>query len=195
MAATSPSVSSALGDASGRSSRAIRRTSSTAVANVADLAFQIGRGSPEDTVEVQAERGERLADLVVQLGGHAAAFCLSLAECAHARLAALGLQPVEHLVERVGQDGELRLGARTRQALAGAQRIDRAHESREAHERRRRAADEHDVGGHHDREAAGERRDAPVGGLDDEDEARHAQHRGVGHQQSPEQRDVAVSHR
>ena len=65
-----------------------------------ELVGQRGRCRPREPVDLEQQRGQPLADLVVQLGGHAPALGLLGDQRAEAALATLGLEPVEHPVER-----------------------------------------------------------------------------------------------
>ena len=114
--------------ASGRSCRAMRRTSSVPLRAVSRSSSScvpqlVGdpRGQPFD---LQHGAGQRLADLVVQLAGDPAALALQHAQRLTRALASLGLQPIEHLVERLRQRRDIRLAV-DRHPLARA-RADRA---------------------------------------------------------------------
>ncbi len=109
-ASTSPRSSSA----SGRSSRAMRRTSSRLWWTVCDdLRACAGARSPAvagSTFGAQRDGGQGLADLVVQLAGDAQPLGLLCGERALGALAPLGLDPIEHRVERLGYRERLTAG-------------------------------------------------------------------------------------
>ena len=60
-----------------------------------------------ERLELQHHAGQRLADLVVQLARHPPALLLLGVERAARAVAALALEPVEHVVERVAELGDL----------------------------------------------------------------------------------------
>jgi hypothetical protein len=81
-------------------------------------------GSPDRLIDLQQDAGQRLAELVVQLAGQPAPLGLLSPHGAARAVAALVLQPVEHLVERLGQLAHV-LGRRPDvQARAGRERVD-----------------------------------------------------------------------
>ena len=82
--------------------RAVSRSSSSSLPQV----VRDPRGQPFD---LQHGAGQRLADLVVQLAGDPAALALEHAQRLTRALAPLGLQPIEHLVERLRQRRDIRL--------------------------------------------------------------------------------------
>ena len=102
--------------ASGRSRRAIRRTSSVplrAVSRsssscVAQLVGDVGG----EAFDLEHHAGERLADLVVQLARDPPPLGLLHQQRQPRALAALGLEPVEHLVERCRQRADVSIGVR-----------------------------------------------------------------------------------
>ena len=139
------------------------------VAQTDQLGAQLGGRGRRHAVDLQDDRGQMLAELVVQLGGEAPPLGLSLGERAASAVASLGLEAIEHRVEALREDGDLRLGARVRKSLAGTQRIDALHERREADQGRERAAHEDEVHGEHDRQPPDEHQDPAVGRAHDED--------------------------
>ena len=90
--------------ASGRSRRAIRRTSSVpcagGLAQLVELVAQLLGDRRREALDLQHHAGERLADLVVQLARDPPALVLLDEQRLTRALAPLGLEPVEHVVER-----------------------------------------------------------------------------------------------
>jgi hypothetical protein len=83
----------------------------------------------------------------MQLAGQPAPLGLLGAHGAARAVAALVLQPVEHLVERLGQLAHV-LGRRPDvQARAGRERVDRVHDPDQALQRCERVPDEDEIGG------------------------------------------------
>ena len=161
-----PSSSSA----SGRRRRAITRTSSAAWPRCLPQALQIGsellRGAPGQRLAAQQQPGQQLADLVVQLARDAAALGLLRRQRTPAALAPLALEPVEHVVERLGQRRHLLAGRIDRHPLTRLQRVDRAHHRREPLERSERPVQQDPIRQQHrdeprqdDPELLGRRRD------------------------------------
>ena len=116
----SPSTCSALArprssSASGRSRRAIRRTSSRlprAVSCASSDAAQPRLGHVAGhAAELQHDAGERLADAVVELLRDAQPLALLGGQRAADAVAPLGLEAVEHVVERGGELRGLRVAA------------------------------------------------------------------------------------
>ena len=125
---------------SGRSSCAIRRTSSSACRTASLVSSTrrrrlVGIGLRE-RVELEQHAGQHLADLVVEAARDAQPLGLLRGEGAAAALAPLGLEPVEHLVERVDDLDDLD-AALLGQALPGPEQVDRAHPLDEPVDRRR----------------------------------------------------------
>ena len=122
-ALSSPSSSST----PGRSRRAMRRISSrlprvVSCTSCSSLAHR-RRRVVGDPLEVEQHRGQRLADLVVQLLGDPAPLGLLRRQRAGVARRPLGLQPVEHGVERPDQVGDRRVSGRRPGAVpAGAGR-------------------------------------------------------------------------
>ena len=84
-------------------------------------------GDPRgEAFDLEHDARERLADLVVQLARHTLTLALLDHQGPTGALALLGLQPVEHLVEGVGERGDLRASLDV-DALAGRQRVMPAH--------------------------------------------------------------------
>ena len=96
--------------------------------------LEIGLG---ERVELEQDAGQHLADLVVQAAGDAQPFGLLGRERSVAALAALRLEPVEHLVERLHHLDHLQ-AALLRQPLPRPQQVDRAHPLDEPIDRRDR---------------------------------------------------------
>jgi hypothetical protein len=165
-----------------------------AVAHVDDLVAQIRRRALVQPVELQGERREVLADLVVQLVGDAAPLGFSLRERPVQALTALALETIEHLVEGLRQHADLRLGAGGGDPLPGPQRVHAAHEVRQPFQRRHGASHQDEVDDQHHRHPAPDGRNSSVGRLQVKDEPRGRQHRGVGDEQTPEERDVPRMH-
>ena len=93
-------------------------------------------------IDLQQHAGQGLPELVVKLAREAPALGLLRAHGATRTVAALVLQPLEHVVEGPGQLTHL-LGRPPRlQARARRQRVDRAHETGQALQRRERATDQ-----------------------------------------------------
>ncbi len=155
-----------------------------------ELVTQLWRGGAREAVDLQHQRGQPLADLVVQLGGDAPPLRLLSHQRAVPAFAPFGFEPVEHRVERVRQAGHLRLRAECRQPSARVERIDRVHQAGQALQRSECAPHEHEVDRQQHSESAGQRDDAAVRRLDHQHDARAEQHGGVGHEQPPEERDV-----
>ena len=117
--------------------RAVSRSSSSCVPQlVRDL-----RGQPFD---LQHGAGQRLADLVVQLAGDPAALALQHAQRLARALAPLGLQPIEHLVERLRERRDVRLPI-DGHPLAGRERVMPAHRLGELVERAERRAQQQEI--------------------------------------------------
>ena len=84
----------------------------------------------------------------MQLARQPPALGLLGADGAPGAVTAFGLQPLEHLVERLGQLAHVLRRRPGLQARPGGERVDGAHEPGQALQRRERAPDEHEVGGH-----------------------------------------------
>jgi transposase len=112
-------------------------------------------------LELEQDRGQALAYLVVQLLGDAAPLSLLCRQRACGAGAPLRLQPVEHLVERRDQLGHL-TAAGDSQALPRALQVDPGHQARQVLERSQPDAQQDSVGGQADRETGEE--DPRLGG-------------------------------
>jgi hypothetical protein len=108
---------------------------------------------------------------------------------------ALGLQPVEHLVEDGAEPGHLGAAAVGRRPLPGLERVDPRHQLGQPGDGRGRAADQDEVDEHDhrdrheqlDRLGAGRRHRGRSQGQDGRD---HDDHDDVGQEDLPEQRQV-----
>ena len=112
-------------------------------------------------LELKQHAREHLPDLVVEPARDAPALRLLGRERAAAALAPLGLEAVEHLVERVHELANLGPAA-LGQALPGTEQVDRAHALHEPIDRREHGAQQEEVGREHERDA-----DHDVEALDD----------------------------
>ena len=95
-------------------------------AQLVELVPQVVRDPRGQPFDLQHGAGERLADLVVQLAGDPAALALQHAQRLTRAVATLGLQPIEHLVERLRQRRDVRLPV-DRHPLPGREWIVPAH--------------------------------------------------------------------
>jgi hypothetical protein len=95
-------------------------------------------GPTGDRLAAQHQPCQRLADLVVQLARDPAPLGLLRGQGAQPALAALTLEPVEHLVERPGQGHHLLVAAIGVDPLTRRKRIDARHQAREPLQRRQR---------------------------------------------------------
>ncbi len=118
-ALSSPRSSSA----SGRRRRAIRRTSSVPWRAVSrsssSWSLELVRDPPGQSLHLQHDAGECLADLVVQLARDPLALALLNEQRPASAVAPLGLQPVEHLVEGLRQARRSPARRSTRTRLPG----------------------------------------------------------------------------
>jgi hypothetical protein len=153
-----PRSSSASGQAAGHGAHVVE----DALGSARALAQQRPGVVAVDGAAAQLEQqgGQRLADLVVQLGGQPPALALLGAHGAPRAVAALALEAIEHVVEGGRQVADLGRRALLGQALPGREGIDAAHEGGEVLERRDGAAHEHEVDEEHDRDSL---RGDPVG--------------------------------
>ncbi len=102
----------------------------------------------------QSDGGEGLAELVVQLTSDPESLRLLGGKDAPGTYAPFGLQPPEHLVERVREGQYLAAGTLEPDGtLAGMQQIDLSHDTGEPIERPKRLAKEHKVDHQHHDEA------------------------------------------
>ena len=81
--------------------------------------------------ELQHDAGQALADAVVELLGDAQALALLRGQRAADAVAALGLEPLEHLVERGGELGGVGVAAADVEPVARLERVDPARERRQ----------------------------------------------------------------
>ena len=147
----------------------------------------------------QRDRGQGLTDLIVQFAGDPDPLLLLGGQHAPAALAPLALEPVEHLVQRVGERMDLRtsrverLGSATRLGW-----VDRAHGRRQPAERAERAAEQHEVDQQHQDQDDRQDQDLARGGdpmnghrRPGHDRERHDEHRGVAQENAPQERQSA----
>ena len=182
--------------------RAIRRTSSRlsrAVSCASSTRSRSGsRHVARGAAELQDDAGQRLPDAVVELLRDAQPLALLRGERAGDAVAALGLEALEHLVERRGQLGGIGVASADVEPMAGLERVDLARERGQLAQRRERPAQQQEVDGEHQHEAAGEDRqlaDGDVLGLGREherrDRARGGEHGGIADREPPEERRTA----
>ena len=116
--------------ASGRSRRAILRTSSVPSRAVSRSSSSCSRSSSgiarRETLDLEHHSGERLADLIVQLARDTPPLALLHHQCTVRAVTPLGLEPLEHLVERRRQRGDVWFAIHTCADSRG-QRIVAAH--------------------------------------------------------------------
>ena len=120
-----------------------------------------------DAAELQHDAGQRLADAVVELLRDPQPLALLRRERAADAVAPLGLEALEHLVERGGQLGGLGVAAADLEPAARLERVDPARERGQLAQRRERAAQQQQVEREHQREAAGEDRQLAHGDVRD----------------------------
>ena len=151
-----------------------------------------------DAAELQHHAGQRLADAVVELLGDAQPLALLGGERAADAVAPLGLEALEHLVERGAQLGGLGVAAADLQPPARLQQVDAPGERGQLAQRRERAAQQQQVEREHQHEAAGEDRQLAHGDVLDArrehergDRARGREHGGVADGHAPEERGTA----
>ena len=134
----------------------------------------------------------------MELLGDAQPLALLRGERAADAVAPLGLEALEHLVERRGQLGRLGVAAADLEPVARLQRVDPARERGQLAQRRERAAQQQQVEREHQREPAGEDRQLAHGDVLDArrehergDRARGGEHGGVADGDAPEERGTA----
>ena len=125
----------------------------------AQLGLQLLGRAALERLELQHDAGQRLPDLVVQLARHPPPLLLLRVERAAGAVAALALEPVEHVVERVAELGDLGRLALDLDPLPGGERVDAAHQRGQALERAEHAPQREQVDGQHRRDAEPEHRD------------------------------------
>src|SRR3954469_19644400 len=166
----------------------------------ADLVVELGPRLLAHARELQERGRQVLTDLVVQLLGDAQALGLLRADDAPHALLALGLEAVEHRVERLGELRRLGRGATDRDARARPEQVDLAHHAHQLLEGRDEPArddqvreDHHDERGREDRELAqGDGLAQGAGGEDQHGHDRGAcEHHGVCREDPPEEAAVA----
>ena len=151
-------------------------------------------GAAGRVLELEDDAGEDLADLVVELARDPLALGLLREERFAPALAALVLEPVQHVVEGRGQRGDVGVGAADREPAAGLQRLHGAHRRRQPAQRRDEPAQEQHVEDHGDDEAgdqdhglrAGHRK-ADLDGREEQQQRGDRQHGRVGEQDTQEQ--------
>ena len=164
------------------------------LAQLVELLAQLVRDAERQPLDLQHHAGERLADLVVQLARDAPPLGLLDQQRPPGALAALGLQPVEHVVERARERGDVRIPGISR-PCAGPERVVPAHGVGQLVERRERRLQQHQVGrqqrdqahGQHEQLARADRHGHGHRREHEPDERQH-QHAGVGGEHAPEQR-------
>ena len=168
-AGSSPWSSSAVG----RSSRARCRSSSIAcvasVLVVSSSRRSVGGASCVGGLEAQQDRRQRLVDLVVEVLRDPLALLLLRAKHAVCGLAALGLEPVEHAVERGLSRITSSASARdARRAAASARQVGLLHRADQPLERPQAPAQQQRVGQQRDQERHHEHGElAPLAGVVD----------------------------
>jgi nucleotide-binding universal stress UspA family protein len=105
------------------------------LAQLLEIDAERRRATAGNGLAAQHEPGERLPDLIVQLAGDPPALALLGAQRPQRALAALVLQAIEHVVERVRQRDDLIVAVSCVDPLAGSQRVDPSHQSGEPLER------------------------------------------------------------
>jgi hypothetical protein len=174
----------------------VRRALACGLAQLLELVAELVRHVGGDPLDLQHDRREDLADLVVQLPCHPLALGLLHHERLARALAPLVLEAREHLVEGLRQTGDVRL-AHHGHALPRVERVDRAHGARHGAERVERGAEQEEGHDEHEEQAAGQhqqlrRPDGDRHGHRRQHEHREdqQQHRGVRREDAPEERHV-----
>ena len=114
------------------------------LAQLVELLAQLVRDARGEPFDLEHDTGERLADLVVELAGDPAALSLEHSQRLTRAVAALGLQPIEHVVERLRERRDVRLTV-NRHPRAGGERIVPAHRLRQRIERAERRAQQQQI--------------------------------------------------
>ena len=182
--------------------RAIRRTSSRLPRAVSCASItpsrEVSVDVAGDAAELQHDPGQRLPDAVVELLRDPQPLALLRGQRAAHAVAALGLEPLEHLVEGRGQLGRLGVAAADLEPVAGLERVDPARELRQLAQRGERVPQQQQVERQHQDEAAAEDRQLAQRDVLDArgehergDRARRGEHRGVADGESPEERRTA----
>ena len=148
-----------------------------------------------ERLELEHDAGQRLADLVVQLARHPPPLVLLRVERAARAVAALALEPVEHVVEREAELGDLGGLALELDPLAGRERVDAAHQRGQLLERAEHAPQREQVDGQHRGDADAEHapprralmRELTVAGESASTATAADEHRGVDGEDAPEQ--------
>ena len=186
--------------ASGRSSRPIRRTCSrlsrAASARRSSTSRSTGPSVPAARSACDRQRRQGLPDLVVHLARDAQALLLLRGERPARAVAPLGLQPVQHLVERTGQRDQLgRVRVDRGDPAPGATGVDRPHHLGEVAQRGQRAAQQHEVDDQHHRQPRAQDQDlrqhdalAHLDGREDQRQHGGDEHQRAGGEELPEQR-------
>ena len=101
-------------------------------------------------LELEHDRSQSLADLVVQLARDPQALPLLRGQRSTGALPPLRLEPANHVVDGVGHLGHLWIGATDVRPLARSQRIHLTREASQPREGLERAPEQHEVHGEHD---------------------------------------------
>ncbi len=165
-----------------------------------ELVAAVGGDRVGDGVQLEEDAREHLADLVVQAPSNSQPLCLLGGERAAPALVALGLQPVEHLVERVDDASDLVVPAR-RETLPRLEEVDGLHPPRKLVEGRERATQEHDVRGQreaepdHEHDCLGKpNRPADGDRREEKEQRRQRKERRVDREDPPEERKCRSTH-
>ena len=135
-------------------------------------------------LELEHDAGQRLPDLVVQLARHPAPLLLLGVERAAAAVAALALEPVEHVVERVAQLGHLGRLAFDHDPPSGRERVHAAHQRGQLLERAEHAPQREQVDGEHERDTDPQHRHLAALDPRADGRGRQREHRDGGDQDS-----------
>jgi hypothetical protein len=147
-------------------------------------------GFPRGALDGEQQRREGLAQVVVELRHQPPALGLLRGQRAPGAVAPLALEAIEHVVERVGDEGHLRLRAPDGQPPTGLERVDAPHEEGQSGERGERMAHEQEVHQRHDGHAGHQDGHAAVRRLELEEHASSDEHHHVRYEEPPEQGDV-----
>ena len=159
------------------------------------------RHVPGDAAELQHDAGQRLTHAVMELLCDPQALALLRRERAADAVAPLGLEPLEHVVEGRAELRGLRVAAAHREPATRLEQVDPARQRGQLAQRRERPAQQQEVDGQHQPEAAGEDcelADRNVVDARREDQrrnrARGGEHGRVADGDAPEERRAASTH-
>ena len=113
--------------------------------DLCEVGVELGRDAAGEAVELEANAGEYLAELVVGLARGAAPLAFLGGESAPSAREPFALETVEHLVEGAGEISDLGSRALDRDAAAGLGEFDAAHDASKVLERLEDAPEQRDV--------------------------------------------------